>query len=241
MTMFAYRFPLEFVFRIMDMIFAEGIESMFRIAIALLKKNKETLLTMDFEAVVEYLKNGLFDVYMHTPTINLIADAVNVKISKARLDKLQIEFEEMLKKETDVNTIGSDQLKTHNRHLQDQLKKLENAYELLNREHIELANTHVEKCNLVEKLQHRIEELEEQVAGLRSVVQDDRKRAEEAVKEEMDSVMQKNLVLTRRNVELSDSLGDMTLFLKAIANKVTDDQLVSDIRIRIADLSSFIQ
>ena len=38
MTLFSYRFPLELVYRILDSIFAEGIEAMLRFALALLQR-----------------------------------------------------------------------------------------------------------------------------------------------------------------------------------------------------------
>lgn len=98
MTIFAYRFPLEIVFSIMDLIFSEGItqtypgiDAMFRIALALMKKNRETILTLEFENLLEFLKQGLFDVY-ETTSANLIIDASAIRIYKSRLDKLQTEF-----------------------------------------------------------------------------------------------------------------------------------------------------
>lgn len=220
------------------MIFAEGIESMFRIAIALLKKNRDVILTMEFETVVEYLKNGLFDVYLNITTNNLIADAAAVKITKARLDKLQAEFEDQLKKETDINSLGSDQLRTQNRHMSDQLKKLESAYELLNREHIALANENVEKTNLIEKLLLEKEELLEQVNGLRSVVQDDRMRAEKVVKDEMDGLMRKNLGLTSRNVELQDHLNDICVYLvNDLSHKLSSEDLRTELNRKVGQLT----
>lgn len=84
------RFPLDIVFRIMDIIFAEGIESMFRIAIALLKKNASTIIQLEFEDLLEYLKNGLFDVYLEGGNgSSLIIDATMVVISIVRLEKLE--------------------------------------------------------------------------------------------------------------------------------------------------------
>jgi hypothetical protein len=35
----------------------------FRFAIALMKKNEDVLLTMQFEQLLEYLKSGLFEAY----------------------------------------------------------------------------------------------------------------------------------------------------------------------------------
>lgn len=64
MTLFAYKFPLELVFRVYDIIFVEGIDSLLRFAIALLKANHDKILNHDFETLIEYLKNGLFEYYM---------------------------------------------------------------------------------------------------------------------------------------------------------------------------------
>lgn len=63
MTLFAYKFPLEVVFRIYDIMLSEGAESIIRFAIALLKKNEKTILSLDFEALLHFLKNGLFGDY----------------------------------------------------------------------------------------------------------------------------------------------------------------------------------
>ncbi|SPO32583.1 related to GYP5 - GTPase-activating protein (GAP) [Ustilago trichophora] len=63
MTLFSYRFPLDFVYRILDSVFAEGVEALFRFAIALMKKNEERLLEMQFDKAVEYLKMELFECY----------------------------------------------------------------------------------------------------------------------------------------------------------------------------------
>ena len=63
MTLFSYRFPLDFVYRILDSVFAEGVEALFRFAIALMKKNEERLLEMQFDAAVNFLKMELFECY----------------------------------------------------------------------------------------------------------------------------------------------------------------------------------
>lgn len=105
MTLFAYRFPLDFVFRVLDVIFAigvvpgaSGMESVmdtmiermsevtgaqsklpldmstetatvfFRFAFALMKKNEEMLLALEFEPLLEFLKHGLFLAYTEEMT-----------------------------------------------------------------------------------------------------------------------------------------------------------------------------
>jgi len=64
MTLFAYKFPLDLVYRVYDIILVEGIESILRFAIALLKANHDKILSLDFEVLIEFLKNGLFEYYI---------------------------------------------------------------------------------------------------------------------------------------------------------------------------------
>lgn len=63
LTLLAYRFPLELVCSVFDLIFAEGVEAIFRFAIALMKRNEARLLELDFEHLLEFLKSGLFEHY----------------------------------------------------------------------------------------------------------------------------------------------------------------------------------
>ena len=53
MTLFAYRFPLDVVFRIMDIVMGVGIEAVFRFSFALLERNQEAILGMEFENLLE--------------------------------------------------------------------------------------------------------------------------------------------------------------------------------------------
>jgi hypothetical protein len=54
---------LSLVFRIYDIVFAEGIEAVFRFSLALLQINEENLLKLDFEGCLKFLQGGLFDAY----------------------------------------------------------------------------------------------------------------------------------------------------------------------------------
>ncbi|PWN49932.1 RabGAP/TBC [Violaceomyces palustris] len=64
MTRDSYRFPLDLVYRILDSVFAEGVEALFRFALALMKKNEDQLLKLNFEQAVNFLKQSLFDIYL---------------------------------------------------------------------------------------------------------------------------------------------------------------------------------
>ncbi|KAG8752810.1 GTPase-activating protein, partial [Ceratobasidium sp. 428] len=63
LTMFSYRLPLDLVFRIMDTVFANGIEAIFGFSLVLLHNNEEAILKLKFDQILEYLKSPLFDSY----------------------------------------------------------------------------------------------------------------------------------------------------------------------------------
>ncbi len=64
LTFFAYRFPLEFVLRIFDIIITEGFESILKFAVALMQANESKLITLNFDDLLEFLKESLFSAYL---------------------------------------------------------------------------------------------------------------------------------------------------------------------------------
>jgi hypothetical protein len=95
LSLFAYTYPLPLVFRIYDVVFAEGApETIMRVAIALLKKNEENLLEIgEFEDLLEFLTSKLYEAYDNEPT-GLIRDAMGLNnvITKAKLDQLDANY-----------------------------------------------------------------------------------------------------------------------------------------------------
>ena len=72
LTLLAYRFPLELVCSVFDLIFAEGVEAIFRFALALMRKNEQAILQLEFEQLLEFLKTGLFEHYKVSSQIGLL-------------------------------------------------------------------------------------------------------------------------------------------------------------------------
>lgn len=64
LTFFAYKFPLGFVLRIYDIVFVEGIESILRFAVNLMLKNEKFLVELNFDKLLDFLKNQLFGYYL---------------------------------------------------------------------------------------------------------------------------------------------------------------------------------
>jgi len=56
-TLFVYNFPIEVVVRLWDIFFVEGVEYLFKVALAVLTIYQEELLVLSFEGVVKFLKD----------------------------------------------------------------------------------------------------------------------------------------------------------------------------------------
>ncbi|KAI9335923.1 rab-GTPase-TBC domain-containing protein [Obelidium mucronatum] len=221
MTLFAYRFPLEVVFRIMDILFAQGLEVTFKFAFALLKKNQDHILQLtDLEHLLDFLKIGLFTVYEDNVNL-LISEASAIHISKRKMDKLALEHQEEIRR-NNPELLTGDALKGENRRLNTALKKLEEAYETLNREHIDLAKQHIEIQTIKDRALQKAEENEITLQGLKSVLSSERNEAERQVKEEMDRLAQKNFELTQRNGDLEDQVDHLEAVVRQQAARLME-------------------
>lgn len=56
-TLFVYNFPLDVVARLWDIFFVEGVEYLFKVALAVLTIFQEELLLLSFEGIVKFLKD----------------------------------------------------------------------------------------------------------------------------------------------------------------------------------------
>ncbi|PWN31737.1 TBC-domain-containing protein [Meira miltonrushii] len=86
MTLFTYRSPLPICFRILDSVFAEGIEAIFRFALALMKKNEDQLLQMSFDEAVPLLAARIFDIYRKDPLQDTEEDGTHTPDANASPD-----------------------------------------------------------------------------------------------------------------------------------------------------------
>ncbi|GAA5940724.1 uncharacterized protein JCM15063_006342 [Sporobolomyces koalae] len=149
LTLFGYRFPLELVFSVFDLVFAEGVEAIFRFAIALIKRNEDVLLKLEFEDLIEFLKNGLFEVYAPTKeekeqnpnalyrVRDFVREALQVRITPMMLDQFGEEWSTLLAAQT-AHTAELDALRKTNLQLSLQVRQLEASLSQINLEHCEL-------------------------------------------------------------------------------------------------------
>lgn len=73
MTIFSYRFPLEIVFVIMDVLLVDGLDSIVIFSLSILSRSESVIMDMDFEPLLEFLKGDIIKPYIEDPKL-LIED-----------------------------------------------------------------------------------------------------------------------------------------------------------------------
>ncbi|TQV98006.1 hypothetical protein V2A60_006294 [Cordyceps javanica] len=234
LTLFAYRFPLQLVLRIYDLIFSEGLSAILRFGIVLMQKNAHLLLAIsDMQQLTTHLKDKVFDVYIDKdPSAGsllengffgsssasmdkevyradqLVKDASEVKLTPETLKMYTVEWEEKTKAEKDRETELQD-LKMANQSYAIQLRKLEERVEACDREQADLATELVHTKVENQELKDENESLKGQVQELRVVIEKQPLEIEEAWKLERDSLMKRNENVHEENRKLEQELAEL--------------------------------
>lgn len=234
LTLFAYRFPLQLVLRIYDLILSEGLSAILRFGIALMQKNATTLLAIsDMQQLTVYLKDKLFDVYIDkNPSQGsilengffgsssssmdkevyradqLVRDACEIKITPETLKTYTAEWEEKRKAEKERETELHD-LKVANQNLAVQLRKLEARVQAVDTEQAALATELVHTKVENEELRDENESLKGQVMELRSVIERQPAELEATWQLERDDLMKRNEKVHEENQRVEKELADV--------------------------------
>lgn len=234
LTLFAYRFPLQLVLRIYDLILTEGLSAILRFGIVLMQKNASTLLAIsDMQQLTTHLKDKVFDVYIDKdPSAGsllesgffgsssasmdkevyradqLVKDASEVKLAPETLKMYTAEWEEKTKAEKDRETELQD-LRMANQSYAIQLRKLEERVEACDREQADLATELVHTKVENQELKDENESLKGQVQELRVVIEKQPTEIEEAWKLERDNLMQRNESVHEENRKLEQELAEL--------------------------------
>ncbi|KAF2281589.1 RabGAP/TBC [Westerdykella ornata] len=234
LTLFAYRFPLQLVLRIYDLILSEGLETaILKFGIVLMQKNAQTLLGMkDMATLTTFLKERLFDVYIDkAPSPSsilesgffgqaggvdkevyradmLVKDAVSVKITPEMLKQYTAEWKEQqrIEKEREAELQG---LKDKVASLEMKVRQLERHAEQSDTEHVQVASELVKTKVENENLADENETLRTKVEELQKIVAHQPEEVEARLKLEMETVMQKNIVVHNENRALEEQMAEM--------------------------------
>lgn len=248
LTLFAYRFPLQLVLRIYDLIFSQGLSAILKFGIVLMQKNAQTLLKMkDMSELTTYLKEKLFDVYTDkSPSASslldsgffgsassgadrevyradeMVRDACAVDITAETLARYTAEFEESqrVEKEREIELIN---LRTVSATLAVKVKDLEERTQQHDIEHVGIASELVRTKVDNDALLDANEGLKFQVQELQKMVDAQPAEVEERLKEEMDRILQRNSEVQNQNRALEEQLEEMEQEL--VGTKMTHAQV----------------
>ncbi|KAI1807726.1 RabGAP/TBC [Daldinia bambusicola] len=234
LTLFAYRFPLQLVLRIYDLIFSEGLSAILKFGIVLMQKNSDTLLGMtDMGQLTTFLRDKLFDVYIdQSPSAGsilengffgsssssadkevyradqLVQDACEVKITPEILKAYTAEWEEKTRAEKEKEK-ELEHLKTTTLSQAIKIRKLEERLEASDREQAtmttDLVHTKIEN----EELKDQNESLTGQVRELRNVIEKQPEELERAWNLERDDLMKRNEKVHEENRRLEKELQEV--------------------------------
>ncbi|XP_053311382.1 TBC1 domain family member 4 isoform X2 [Spea bombifrons] len=178
LTLFASQFPLGFVARVFDIIFVQGTEAIFKVALGLLSNNEERIMACDsFESIVDFLKISIPDMTNATME-RIITQVFEVDISK-QLHAYEVEYhvlnDEMLEASNPCDTESFQKLEKANNQLKrqnmDLLEKLQVA-------HTKIQNLESNVENIISresKMRNQIRSLEQEKAGYQKIVEHMRK------------------------------------------------------------------
>lgn len=89
-TMFCYELSLDLVFCILDVFLLEGIKSLFRISLALMKCMEDHLLKMSYDDIMVYLSHCQKDLELDSET--LLKTAFSFKLTYSMLADLELYY-----------------------------------------------------------------------------------------------------------------------------------------------------
>ncbi|PWA02017.1 hypothetical protein BB558_001846 [Smittium angustum] len=205
MTLFAYCLPIPLVFRIFDLVFAEGVDVLLQISLALLKRSQTALLNLSFEPLIKYLCGGeLFEYYINRPHEAFIHDVESITVvTRKRLERLARDHNILMQKNAqEMNSIM--QLKEENSRLDSENKHLLNTLQLLSKEHSELTSQFVQSKLQLSRYNENEKNLEQKIIQLEERLLSERKDAEEELRADMDTLARKNYDLAIRHQALED-------------------------------------
>jgi Rab-GTPase-TBC domain len=234
LTLFAYRFPLQLVMRVFDLVLSEGLEgAILKFGMAVVQRNVSTLLAMDdMVALTNFLKEKLFDVYIDQAPSNksilesgffgssggtdtevyradiLVQDACGVKITPEMLNKYRSEWTEKVRTERDREA-EIDNYRSTLATQATKIRSLEERAEKSDTEHVQLATDLVRLKVENQELYDSNESLRGQVEELKKVVESEASTVEARLKAEMERVMQRNIEVQNENRLMEESMAEM--------------------------------
>ncbi|CAI5771710.1 TBC1 domain family member 4 isoform X2 [Podarcis lilfordi] len=161
LTLFASQFPLGFVARVFDIIFLQGTEVIFKVALSLLSSQEEHIMMCEaFESIVEFLKNTLPDM-TKLQMEKIMTQVFEMDISK-QLHAYEVEYH-VLQDELQENSNLCDDGEVP--------EKLERANNQLKRQNMDLLEKLQAAHAKIQSVESNLEDVLERESKMKSLIQ----------------------------------------------------------------------
>lgn len=247
LTVFTAKFPLNAVFYIMDIFLLDGMDTIFQIALALLRSSKQELLTLDFEGVLKYFRVQMPKRYRSQEyvqqLINTSADislkklkkhAKNYEVIKAKEKSLENPVARLMRENTKLteNNLRLEQenddlardLVASKIQLRAQLDSLEERLEAQNQA---LANSHQECLNHASTISDMEDEkvrLEVEVGQLKEVCRRELTRAESEISRNSTIVSDYKNICSQLSKRLDQQMRSFKEFIETSRDQLCDNE-----------------
>uniref|UniRef100_A0A8C5LS57 TBC1 domain family member 4 n=1 Tax=Leptobrachium leishanense TaxID=445787 RepID=A0A8C5LS57_9ANUR len=197
LTLFASQFPLGFVARVFDIIFVQGTEVIFKVALSLLSNYEEQIMACDtFESIVDFLKISIPD--MTTDTMErIITQVFEMDISK-QLHAYEVEYHVLNDEMFEGSNPGDDA---------ETFQKIEKANNQLKRQNMDL----------LEKLQVAHTKIQNLESNAENILSRENKMRNLIRSLEQEKVAYQKIVEQMRKYVPSNVLVDCELLLKDVS------------------------
>lgn len=230
LTLFTTALSLPLACRIMDVFLSEGMEVIFKVALAMLQLGKDDLLSLDMEGMLKFFQKEL-PARAEADPETLLNAAYNIKYNTKKMKKLEKEYLVIKSKEQE-EMVELRRLRTENRQLRQRCEMLEEESKALadrlvrgqvsraeeeetsfvvQRELAVLRHTHLETTHQLELAQEQIRSLsllleENNNSHQSSMDEISLKQEQLGQKEEMVECLQQELVKVRLHEAENDAL-----------------------------------
>ncbi|XP_070532502.1 ecotropic viral integration site 5 protein homolog isoform X2 [Ptychodera flava] len=123
LTLFTTSFSLSLACRIMDIFISEGMETIFRVGLAILEDNAQSLVQLDMEGMLKFFQRDIPNKYNQDRDY-LMNLAFQTKFNSKKMKRLEKEYLAIKTKETEEQ-IEMRRLRTENRLLRQRIEVLE--------------------------------------------------------------------------------------------------------------------
>ncbi|KAI8069021.1 eukaryotic and archaeal DNA primase, large subunit-domain-containing protein [Gilbertella persicaria] len=194
-TLFAYRCPIEMVFRVIDLLLVEGTQVLIQIGLALLVRNQEKILKLHFETLIDFLCNGVFSVFGDDGD-RFVQDTYRVDLPVRFMARLAQQFTGEEARES-KSVSQEDNLRRMNGQLSEHLRSVEAQLQLIRTENQELTQRII-----TTKMDHaRTEDEKDQLKH-------DMARMKANFEKALADLKTENERLAANNIGLADQLAD---------------------------------